>query len=272
MPVTPREAFARTIIAFESYLPDVVFIGGWVHAIYLADAGQGERPILTDDIDVTIPHRLLTAGRPQLIDLATAAGFEEDELSGLGGAPVRLVQPGMGASVIDLDLITHADVAGSVPIEGQPGLRAQGYPWQEIALENWMWLAVNEEVHPTLAPPRSIKVPTISAYLLLKGLSSSTRTRSENQAKDLVYLHEIARHPVLGKAGIAGVPALAEKHPVAYKAWREYLSSMLEGGRRLRDVAEQLQAAARAEGDLSTIAANVTARLRRVLAETPEPT
>ncbi|MBA3969654.1 MAG: hypothetical protein H0X52_06095 [Gemmatimonadetes bacterium] len=53
------EIFARTVIALELYAGDVVFVGGWVHALYLADANADERPVVTDDIDLSIPHRLL---------------------------------------------------------------------------------------------------------------------------------------------------------------------------------------------------------------------
>ena len=49
------EVFARTIRALQPYTHDVVFIGGWVHALYLAEANSPDRPIRTEDIDVTIP-------------------------------------------------------------------------------------------------------------------------------------------------------------------------------------------------------------------------
>ncbi len=57
------EIFARTVIALELYAGDVVFVGGWVHALYLADANADERPVVTDDIDLSIPHRLLAGDR-----------------------------------------------------------------------------------------------------------------------------------------------------------------------------------------------------------------
>ncbi len=58
------EVFARTVKELQPYAADLVFVGGWVHALYLAEANSDERAIRTEDIDVTIPHRLLTRGRP----------------------------------------------------------------------------------------------------------------------------------------------------------------------------------------------------------------
>ena len=40
--VTASEAFARVVIALEPYAAQVVFVGGWVHALFLAEAGATE--------------------------------------------------------------------------------------------------------------------------------------------------------------------------------------------------------------------------------------
>ena len=270
--VTAREALARVVIALEPYAAQVVFIGGWVHAFFLADAGTREEAIRTDDIDLTLPPRLLTEGRPRLVELAVGAGFAVDPLSDLDGAPVRLTIPGPGDSPIDLDFITEARRAGAaVAIYGQDGLRAQGYPWQTIALENATWVSVGPEIHELLDPPRKIRVPTISAYVLLKGLSSSTRTRLDKRAKDVVYSHEVLRHPILGPLALKGLPDLAARYPIAYAEWRSQLARVTSDFRLLREVAGQLLAADRARGDPETVVAAVTARLRRTLAEAPTP-
>ncbi len=266
--VSAREAFARTIIAFEPYASQIVFIGGWVHAVYLADAGAGERPVLTDDIDITIPPRLLAEGRPGLIELAGNAGFELDPISQMGG-PVRLIQPGLGDSIIDLDLITEAPNPGAaVVVDGQQGLVAQGFPWQQILLDNSDWKEVGREIHELLVPSKRIRVPTIHAYALHKGLSSITRTRLPKQAKDLVYLHEVLRHPVLGPAATRGLRELAVRYPDPWARWREHLVRVADNARILAEMADQLINADRAQGDRSVVSATVTARLKRVLAET----
>lgn len=70
------DVFARMVIALQPYAGGVVFIGSWVHALYLAEANSRDRPVRTEDIDFTIPPRLLTGDRPALLDLVTAAGFQ----------------------------------------------------------------------------------------------------------------------------------------------------------------------------------------------------
>lgn len=100
---TGSEVFARTVRALQPYAADVVFIGGWVHALYLAEVNDGEQAIRTEDIDLTIPHRLLAAGRPALLDLVSSAGYEIQEVLG-GNGTVEIFQPGPGQSVIELDI------------------------------------------------------------------------------------------------------------------------------------------------------------------------
>ncbi len=133
---SPAEVFARTVIALEPYAGEIVLIGGWVHALCLAAADARERPVSTDDIDVTLPHRLLAGNRPMLLELVQEAGFTVQEVGGETGL-YEIFQPGPGVAEIDLDIFTatvhRQDV---VWIEGQHRLAAQGYPDQRILLEN----------------------------------------------------------------------------------------------------------------------------------------
>lgn len=265
----PSEVFARTVLALQPYAAEVVFIGGWVHALYLAEVSAADPPVWTEDIDVTLPHQLLTAGRPTLLDLVAAAGYEIQEIGQESGI-VEIFQPGPRNSVIELDLLTEApDPLEKIPIEGQPDLTVHGYPGQHVLLENARWMDVGRDVHEMLDPPVRIRVPTLSAYLLGKGLSSRTRTRLTKQAKDLVYLFEIARHPVLGRTALAGMPELAARYPADYAQWRSHLLRVLDDARLLGEVVDQLQAAFRVIGGAGDVLAAVRARIRRLLGETP---
>jgi hypothetical protein len=138
-----------------------------------------------------------------------------------------------------------------------------------MALENSTWISVGPEIHELLEPPRKIRVPTIGAYVLLKGLSSITRTRLDKRAKDLVYLHEILRHSILGPLALQGLPDLAARYPIAYADWRSQLARVTSDVRLLREIARQLLTADRARGHPEAVVAAVTARLRRTLAEAP---
>lgn len=192
--VTVAAVFAKTILALAPYAEDIVFIGGWVHALYLAEANEAAHALFTDDIDVTIPPFLLTAGRPTLLALAEGAGFDIEKER--DDAPIEVVQYASDNSAIYLDILTeHPNPREPVKIEGQPDLLAQGYPGQQLLLENSRVMMVGSAIHPSLSPPQRIRVPMLGAYVLHKGLSSKTRGRHDKAVKDLVYVHEILRHP-----------------------------------------------------------------------------
>ena len=73
-PANEREIFARTMLALQPYAADIVLIGGWVHALYIAEANAATRAIYTTDIDITIPPRLLM-GEQAGSDRAGAGGW-----------------------------------------------------------------------------------------------------------------------------------------------------------------------------------------------------
>ncbi len=266
-----REIFAATLRHLEPYADDIVLVGGWVHALYLANAKSGERPILTDDIDVTVPPRLMAGDRATLVELTVQAGFERDPLSDLDGATTRLTRPSLGEAVVDLDILTEAATAGAaVPVVGQDDLVAQGYPGQVIMLETWRWVEVGQEIHDSLDPPVRFRIPTVAAYTLHKGIAWRQRTQARKRAKDLVYLTEILRQPVLGAEALAGLGQLAVAYPTEYRTWRDNLAEVLTRTPLLRDVAEQLTLAGRAQGSLDEVVPAIVAQLRRALGETPE--
>lgn len=120
-----------------------------------------------------------------------------------------------------------------------------------------------------LNPPLRIRVPTLPAYLLAKGLSSRTRTRLPKRAKDLVYLIEIVRHPVLGRAAVDGMRAMASSYPEEYARWRGYLAETLGNVPLLTEIAEQLILGHRSIGERAAVVKTIAARLRRLLGETP---
>jgi hypothetical protein len=268
-PRPEREVFARTMLALQPYAAEVVLIGGWVHALYIADSSSLARAVHTTDIDVTLPPSLATAGRPTLIELVQNAGFEIDELDSEAGA-VRLSQLGEGGEVIDLDLLTDAhDPRVLVQIEGQPGLCVAGYPDQHVLLESARWIEVGPDIHSLLDPPLRIRVPTLGAYVLVKALSSRRRPGERKRAKDLVYLFEIVRDGAMREQVIAEMPGLALRYPAEYAAWRAILAAAAGDGALLERVAEQLLEQVRAIGSPAQVARHVGAYLRRVLGETP---
>ena len=87
----------------------------------------------------------------------------------------------------------------------------------------------------------------------------------------MVYLHEILRHPGLGQLAVEGLSALATRYPSAYATWWSRLADVSRNSRLLGDIADQLLVGGRAQGVPATVVAQVTARLRRTLAEAPAP-
>lgn len=263
-----RAAFAALVDHFEPYASEIVFIGGWVHALYLAEVHAAERPVATDDIDVTIPRRLPTEDRPTLLELATAAGFEH--YSHVDGASVTVYRRGEADASIDVDLMTEASSHEIVPIDGQPNLLVDGYAGQQVLLENSRWMEVGTAVHPSLKTPARIRVPTLSAYVLQKGLASETRRFPDKSAKDIVYIFEIVRHETLGREARAGMPALAARYPAEWARWLTYIDALVTNRALLRLIATQLIEARRLTGSIDVVIATVVARLRRFASEAAE--
>ena len=265
---TPREAFARVVRALEPYAHDVVMIGGWVHALLLSKAGDRTSPVYTDDIDVSVPRKLLATGRPTLIELATGAGFKIDPLSELEDSPIRLTIKGKHGTLIDLDILTESPTPReAILIEGQPGLAAQGYPGQAFLLNHTQWVEVGPEIHRLLDPPMLVRIPTIGAYSVHKGLSFATRTNGSKAAKDLVYLFEILRHSTLGRLARTEVRELATESPQIIDEWCQNLSSALLRGDLLREMADQLSLVGQVTGPTLDVIGRVKGEFRRTLDE-----
>jgi len=258
--------FARVIIEMAPYADEIVFVGGWVHALYLAEANE-TGAISTDDIDITIPRELLTYDRPTLMELAMRAGFERDPISDMEGAAPWMVYTNDQGDTVPIDFLTEGEPRLAVPIIGQPGLFAQGYPGQNVLLQNTRPMSVGHEVHVLLDPSRLIRVPTLGAYVLQKGISSSTRIHRVKRAKDLAYIHEIVRHPKLGAKVFEELPALRARHPEEHSRWTQEIGIALATPAVLNDVAEELSLHGRSLGPPDVIVQSVSAWFRRLLAE-----
>jgi hypothetical protein len=260
------EQFARVIIEMAPYADEIVFVGGWVHALYLAEANE-TGAVGTEDIDITIPRELLTRDRPTLLELAARAGFERDPISYMEGVASWMVYTNEQGDTVPIDFLTEGEPRFAVPIVGQPGLLAQGYPGQNVLLQNTRTMSVGTELHPMLDPPRVIRVPTLGAYVLHKGISSSTRTNPSKRAKDLAYIHEIVRHPRLGTRVFEELPALRVHHAEEHARWIQEIGIALATPAILNDVAEELSLHGRSLGPPNAIVRSVSAWFRRLLAE-----
>jgi hypothetical protein len=123
--VTGGAVFADLLGALAPYLADVVFVGGWVQALYLFELeGADARVIRTADIDLTLSSPLEAGDRPPLVDLLRDGGFEVETFDDESGLEIW-------KDSVDVDLLTEApNPRKTVEIEGQSGLRVFGYPHQ----------------------------------------------------------------------------------------------------------------------------------------------
>ena len=258
--------FARLIIAFHEYLDDIVFVGGWVHALYLAEANH-VGAVQTEDVDVALPLSLPAGNRPSLLDLALTAGFTRDAISDLDDAPVWMVYQNADGMTIPIDFLTEGEPRQPVKIIGQPGLLAQGYPGQRMLVESSRWLEVGPRFHPLLQIPRRVRVPTLGAYIVQKAISSHMRGNRQKAAKDLAYIAEILRHHELGTGIAQQVRALQGEYPTECARGAAALRSAVSSPVTLLDVAEQLIEAGRAYGDRDAVAGALGGRFRRFLEE-----
>jgi hypothetical protein len=266
MTTRAAEQFAKVVIAMEPYVNEIVFVGGWVHALYLAEANESGA-VGTEDIDITLPRELLSDDRPTLLKLAADAGFERDPISEMEGVPQWLVYTNEDGDTIPIDFLTEGEPRIPVEIEGQRGLLAQGYPGQRVLLENTRAMTVGTNVHALLEPSRSIRVPTLGAYVLQKGISASTRTNRQKQAKDLVYIYEIVRHPRLGVSVFGELRALRPSYPDEHARWRDEIEAALRTPVIMAEIAEQLSLYGRSFGSDAAIQSSVSAWFRRLIAE-----
>ncbi len=260
------EQFARVVVEMAPYAHEIVFVGGWVHALYLAEANEA-RTIRTDDVDITIPPVLLTGDRPTLLELAERAGFERDPLSDLEGATVMMAYTNAMGDTVPIDFLTEGQPREPVPIIGQRGLTAQGYPGQRMLLESTREMRVGTEIHPMLDPARTIRVPTLGAYVMQKGIASSSRTNPLKAAKDLVYLYEIVRHPNLGRTTFAETPMLRARYPEEHARWKSVLDAVVRTPATLRDICAELSESGRTYSAESDVRRGVIAYFTRLIAE-----
>jgi hypothetical protein len=258
--------FARVLIALQPYADEIVFVGGWVHTLYLAEAGD-HGAVATEDIDVTLPRTLFTGDRPALLDLAGTAGFERDPISELEDVGAWMVYRNADGLTVPIDFLAEGEPQQPVSIVGQPGLMAQGYPGQAMLLQSCRWMDVGITVHPLLDPPRRVRVPTLAAYVVQKAVSAAMRGHRSKMAKDYAYIFEILRHPRLGPTVATEIQALRARYPSECARCRESLSSAVGTGAVLGDVAEQVIEAGRAFGTVAGVAAAVAGRFRRLMSE-----
>lgn len=255
------EVFAELLRALEPYLGDIVFVGGWVHALLLREADAAARPLRTTDVDVALPRALEAGDRPRLLDLIRAAGFSVEVID--RGTELVLIRRGS----VDLDLLVEAENPREVVhIAGQEPLAVQGYSHLGMLLSSSRAIAVGEEVHRSLDPPLTIRIPTLAAYVIGKVVSAEARTSDRRRAKDLVYLYQVLANATLANRLTVELPGYVGAYPAAARTAAGALGRLLARTPLLRDVSSQLIESGVAADDDEPLP-DFLARLRRFAAQ-----
>ncbi len=260
---TAEERVAKLLVEFQPYLREIVLVGGWVHSLYLSSVNE-RGGVFTEDIDISIPQELPSEGRPTLLELAEKAGFERDPISDMEGAGVWMVSVNSEGMSVPIDFLTEGLPRAPIPIEGQPGLTAQGYPGQRVLLENTRTLLVGPDFHSAITRPIPVMVPTLGAYVLQKGVSAGTRTNTQKKAKDIVYMLEIVSHLKLGPDALRELSTLSSLYEPEARAFSETVRDALGSTRTLDDVVEQMLLSGGRRGDQESVRAQQRAWLRRM--------
>lgn len=263
MSLVGGSVFADLLRTLSPYLRELVFVGGWVQALYVLEVeGIDARVVRTSDIDLTLAPKLDRGHRPALLDLLREAGFEVQAFDDESGYAVS-------KSSIEVDLLAEGSALGApVRIEGQPDLRVFGYPHQNLLRTNTRPMLVGSAVDDSLEPPIEILVPTLPAYVLGKLLSSAHRTVRSKQAKDLVYVSELMARAQLATLIVEGLPELVGSYLEEGRQAREWLVSALDTSSLIADAARQvIESSGFGIDDDTPVRAQVASRLRRLLEE-----
>lgn len=229
------DVLAVLLKSIEPYLSDIVLVGGWAHALHLREACPSSRAVHTTDVDITIPRRLPSYGRPELLRLVEDAGFE---IEAVGKAGLVLIRK----NEVDLDILCDAESASDIiRVEGQGELCVQGYPFLDMHLAASRSVTVGTDLHPAFEPPIDLQIPTLPAYVLGKILSASGRSISRRRTKDLVYLYQVTLERPLMDALLADLSDHVRAFPTASRSAVEALTGFLEQTTVLRDVARQIR-------------------------------
>lgn len=260
------EQFARLIVELQPYRDEIVFVGGWVHTLYLAEENE-TGGVGTEDIDITLPPELRAGDRPLLVELAIRAGFERDPISDMDGVATWMVYTSDAGDTVPIDFLTEGHPRAKLEIAGQGGLMAQGYTGQRMLLENSRPMRVGSSLHPLVDPPCVIRVPKLGAYVLQKGVAASTRLHPDKRAKDIIYVLEIVSHPRLGPTVFAELPEMTKKYAKEAGIFRAAIEETLAREALLDDVVEQMSLSSATYVAPASLKARHRGWLRRLLAE-----
>lgn len=232
--------------AMGPYREDVVVTGGLVPLLYRYHypyRQPRQQPILTNDLDFTVPESLPLRGDKRLVDCLEQGGFiivpsrsitpntlpkhffQRQEHGTQNLAPIHgeFLSPLKGSEV-------DRGRNPKSPREIQSGLNAEALRYLELLL----WKPVSfrldaiAELKADESDGLSVRLPGPGAYVVQKVLSSQSRGRTEKRDKDFAYIYDVATVTYGHWASIqAEIKSLRQANH-AWKKWVEKATRILE--------------------------------------------
>jgi hypothetical protein len=223
-----EDSFFLALDALKPYLPDIVISGGWVPFVYhayLDTPKPKERPLKTNDVDITVPMGLKPGQRPSLRKLLEAGDFEERRKmpmipSEQKGPEETIYEVSKNGVDIELTFLAPRIGMDKRPAAELPsGVVATLLPYVRILLASTMPVRISGRTSQGQEIDLEATIPTPEAYCYQKGLSFVTRASRAKKAKDLYYLFDLlANYPELRKRSEAGIPKLQASFPSKWYA------------------------------------------------------
>lgn len=181
----------KTLEVLQSYLREIVIVGGWVPLLYCRYGQMPSRhpSVRTMDIDIAVPRRLEEQGRPTIDELLSSAGYKVH----LSGSDVPIIKYELTNPRTNIEFITpEVGRPGKATIPVQRGLTAQALRYLEILLQNTRELEIND-VASASNISLVVRVPSPGAFIYQKGLTLPYRY--SKVSKDLYYIFDLLDSP-----------------------------------------------------------------------------
>lgn len=222
---TVKKVLFTVLDELRDYLSDIVIVGGWVPQIYAWHEESPEISVRSDDVDAAVAAKLPLRGDKGIAALLKEAGFEvETSDSGFALAafgkktkPTTRFFYRKGKLAVPIEFITPLFGRGEESATLiQSGLIVPALRFTDILLAHTETLSVQGETLDGKRARFKFKVPTLPAFILAKGLVFARRPDIDKKGKDLAYIHEALKKPHWRGRLIAGIPAVAAKHPAGW--------------------------------------------------------